>query len=133
MLPASSVIVFLSVSDRAVVSVKGSFKHLCVFCVFHFLDTDYISAEEELKVEQMLAFLTEESKQAAASTAVSTASLFFNDVSLFGPRRVYWKIYDKTPIAQLKSSLWSNNKPQDKLQKYHLDFISNNILPKDQD
>ncbi|KAL2091630.1 hypothetical protein ACEWY4_013893 [Coilia grayii] len=31
--------------------------------------TDYISAEEEQKVEQMLAFLTEESKQAAASTA----------------------------------------------------------------
>ncbi|XP_030632598.1 E3 ubiquitin-protein ligase RNF123 [Chanos chanos] len=31
--------------------------------------TDYISTEEEQKVEQMLAFLTEESKQAAASTA----------------------------------------------------------------
>nr|XP_055073617.1 E3 ubiquitin-protein ligase RNF123 [Misgurnus anguillicaudatus] len=31
--------------------------------------TDYISAEEKQKVEQMLAFLTEESKQAAASTA----------------------------------------------------------------
>uniref|UniRef100_A0AAR2JJN2 E3 ubiquitin-protein ligase RNF123 n=1 Tax=Pygocentrus nattereri TaxID=42514 RepID=A0AAR2JJN2_PYGNA len=31
--------------------------------------TDYISAEEEQKVEQMLAFLTEESKQAAATTA----------------------------------------------------------------
>ncbi|XP_057181519.1 E3 ubiquitin-protein ligase RNF123 [Triplophysa rosa] len=31
--------------------------------------TDYISAEEEQKVEQMLAFLMEESKQAAASTA----------------------------------------------------------------
>ncbi|XP_052395072.1 E3 ubiquitin-protein ligase RNF123 [Carassius gibelio] len=31
--------------------------------------TDYISAEEEQKVEQMLTFLTEESKQAAASTA----------------------------------------------------------------
>uniref|UniRef100_A0A4W4F8L0 E3 ubiquitin-protein ligase RNF123 n=1 Tax=Electrophorus electricus TaxID=8005 RepID=A0A4W4F8L0_ELEEL len=30
---------------------------------------DYISAEEEQKVEQMLAFLTEESKQAAATTA----------------------------------------------------------------
>lgn len=30
---------------------------------------DYISTEEEQKVEQMLAFLTEESKQAAASTA----------------------------------------------------------------
>ncbi|KAL1251007.1 hypothetical protein QQF64_018803, partial [Cirrhinus molitorella] len=36
--------------------------------------TDYISTEEEQKVEQMLTFLTEESKQAAASTAVSTAS-----------------------------------------------------------
>uniref|UniRef100_A0A8C1Q438 E3 ubiquitin-protein ligase RNF123 n=1 Tax=Cyprinus carpio TaxID=7962 RepID=A0A8C1Q438_CYPCA len=31
--------------------------------------TDYISTEEEQKVEQMLTFLTEESKQAAASTA----------------------------------------------------------------
>ncbi|XP_036387405.1 E3 ubiquitin-protein ligase RNF123 isoform X2 [Megalops cyprinoides] len=31
--------------------------------------TDYISAEEEQKVEQMLTFLTEESKQAAASAA----------------------------------------------------------------
>ncbi|XP_063071315.1 E3 ubiquitin-protein ligase RNF123 [Engraulis encrasicolus] len=31
--------------------------------------TDYISSEEEQKVERMLAFLTEESKQAAASTA----------------------------------------------------------------
>lgn len=31
--------------------------------------TDYISAEEEQKVEQMLGFLTEESKQAAATTA----------------------------------------------------------------
>ncbi|KAG7263568.1 hypothetical protein CRUP_001698 [Coryphaenoides rupestris] len=31
--------------------------------------TDYISEEEERKVERMLAFLTEESKQAAASTA----------------------------------------------------------------
>ncbi|CAL8400946.1 unnamed protein product [Arctogadus glacialis] len=31
--------------------------------------TDYISEEEERKVEGMLAFLTEESKQAAASTA----------------------------------------------------------------
>ncbi|XP_051550030.1 E3 ubiquitin-protein ligase RNF123-like [Myxocyprinus asiaticus] len=31
--------------------------------------TDYISAEEEQKVEQMLVFLTEDSKQAAASTA----------------------------------------------------------------
>lgn len=34
-------------------------------------DTDYISEEEERRVERMLAFLTEESKQAAASTAVS--------------------------------------------------------------
>nr|XP_023667118.1 E3 ubiquitin-protein ligase RNF123 [Paramormyrops kingsleyae] len=33
--------------------------------------TDYISVEEAQKVEHMLAFLTEESKQAAASTAVS--------------------------------------------------------------
>ncbi|CAK6981266.1 E3 ubiquitin-protein ligase RNF123 [Scomber scombrus] len=33
--------------------------------------TDYISEEEKQKVELMLAFLTEESKQAAASTAVS--------------------------------------------------------------
>ncbi|KAI4885110.1 hypothetical protein NFI96_008921 [Prochilodus magdalenae] len=32
-------------------------------------NTDYISAEEEQKVEQMLALLTEESKQAAATTA----------------------------------------------------------------
>nr|XP_033482483.1 E3 ubiquitin-protein ligase RNF123-like [Epinephelus lanceolatus] len=32
-------------------------------------DTDYISEEEKQKVELMLAFLTEESKQAAASTA----------------------------------------------------------------
>lgn len=43
-----------------------------MFIMCHFLDADYISAEEEQKVEQMLAFLTEESKQAAASTAVST-------------------------------------------------------------
>ncbi len=42
----------------------------CLFCV----DTDYISTEEEQKVEQMRTFLTEEFKQAAASTAVSTAS-----------------------------------------------------------
>nr|XP_020482117.2 E3 ubiquitin-protein ligase RNF123-like [Labrus bergylta] len=35
--------------------------------------TDYISEEEKQKVELMLAFLTEESKQAAASTAVSTS------------------------------------------------------------
>uniref|UniRef100_I3IUU1 RING-type E3 ubiquitin transferase n=1 Tax=Oreochromis niloticus TaxID=8128 RepID=I3IUU1_ORENI len=34
--------------------------------------TDYISEEEKHRVELMLAFLTEESKQAAASTAVST-------------------------------------------------------------
>ncbi|TWW61387.1 E3 ubiquitin-protein ligase RNF123 [Takifugu flavidus] len=34
-------------------------------------DTDYISEEEKKKVELMLAFLTEESKQAAASTALS--------------------------------------------------------------
>lgn len=34
-------------------------------------DTDYISEEEKQKVELMLTFLTEESKQAAASTAVS--------------------------------------------------------------
>ncbi|XP_005740962.1 E3 ubiquitin-protein ligase RNF123-like [Pundamilia nyererei] len=33
------------------------------------LDTDYISEEEKHRVELMLAFLTEESKQAAASTA----------------------------------------------------------------
>lgn len=37
-------------------------------------DTDYISEEEKQKVELMLAFLTEESKQAAASTAVSTTA-----------------------------------------------------------
>lgn len=36
-----------------------------------FSDTDYISEEEKHKVELMLAFLTEESKDAAASTAVS--------------------------------------------------------------
>ncbi|CAL8383276.1 unnamed protein product [Boreogadus saida] len=34
-----------------------------------YINTDYISEEEERKVEGMLAFLTEESKQAAASTA----------------------------------------------------------------
>ncbi|KAI5093390.1 E3 ubiquitin-protein ligase RNF123 isoform X2 [Silurus meridionalis] len=32
-------------------------------------DTDYITAEEAQKVEKMLTFLTEESKQAAATTA----------------------------------------------------------------
>uniref|UniRef100_A0AAR2IRE2 E3 ubiquitin-protein ligase RNF123 n=1 Tax=Pygocentrus nattereri TaxID=42514 RepID=A0AAR2IRE2_PYGNA len=37
--------------------------------------TDYISAEEEQKVEQMLAFLTEESKQAAATTPTSEDDL----------------------------------------------------------
>uniref|UniRef100_A0A4W4FAE1 RING-type E3 ubiquitin transferase n=1 Tax=Electrophorus electricus TaxID=8005 RepID=A0A4W4FAE1_ELEEL len=36
---------------------------------------DYISAEEEQKVEQMLAFLTEESKQAAATTPTSEDDL----------------------------------------------------------
>lgn len=44
-------------------------KRVCL-CVFY-LDTEYISDEERQKVELMLAFLTEESKQAAASTAVS--------------------------------------------------------------
>lgn len=44
---------------------------LNVRSVFVCADTDYISMEEEQKVEQMLTFLTEESKQAAASTAVS--------------------------------------------------------------
>ncbi|KAK1799696.1 hypothetical protein P4O66_006236 [Electrophorus voltai] len=39
-------------------------------------DADYISAEEEQKVEQMLALLTEESKQAAATTA---ANFFFSN------------------------------------------------------
>jgi len=43
-------------------------------CVFLPTDSDYISEEEKQKVEQMLAFLTEESKQAAASTAVSTSA-----------------------------------------------------------
>lgn len=43
-----------------------------VFVCFPPTDTDYISEEEKQKVELMLAFLTEESKQAAASTAVST-------------------------------------------------------------
>uniref|UniRef100_A0A671NZD9 B30.2/SPRY domain-containing protein n=1 Tax=Sinocyclocheilus anshuiensis TaxID=1608454 RepID=A0A671NZD9_9TELE len=37
--------------------------------------TDYISTEEEQKVEQMLTFLTEESKQAAASTPTSEDDL----------------------------------------------------------
>ncbi|KAK3512238.1 hypothetical protein QTP70_001088 [Hemibagrus guttatus] len=37
--------------------------------------TDYITAEEAQKVEKMLAFLTEESKQAAATTAVSSESI----------------------------------------------------------
>uniref|UniRef100_A0A667WXY5 E3 ubiquitin-protein ligase RNF123 n=1 Tax=Myripristis murdjan TaxID=586833 RepID=A0A667WXY5_9TELE len=37
--------------------------------------TDYISEEEERKVERMLAFLTEESKQAAASTPTSEEDL----------------------------------------------------------
>lgn len=45
---------------------------LTALCVFPPTDTDYISEEEKQKVELMLAFLTEESKQAAASTAVST-------------------------------------------------------------
>uniref|UniRef100_A0A8C6NNE0 RING-type E3 ubiquitin transferase n=1 Tax=Nothobranchius furzeri TaxID=105023 RepID=A0A8C6NNE0_NOTFU len=38
-------------------------------------DTDYISEEEKQKVEVMLAFLTEESKQAAASTPTSEEDL----------------------------------------------------------
>lgn len=53
-----------------------------MFFMFCILDADYISAEEEQKVEQMLAFLTEESKQAAASTAVSTVQLHFHFESL---------------------------------------------------
>uniref|UniRef100_A0A667X8W5 E3 ubiquitin-protein ligase RNF123 n=1 Tax=Myripristis murdjan TaxID=586833 RepID=A0A667X8W5_9TELE len=47
---------------------SGSTSSTCVR-VFCPTDTDYISEEEERKVERMLAFLTEESKQAAASTA----------------------------------------------------------------
>lgn len=42
--------------------------------VFSLTDTDYISQEEKQKVELMLTFLTEESKQAAASSAVSITS-----------------------------------------------------------
>uniref|UniRef100_A0A3B3UUM8 RING-type E3 ubiquitin transferase n=1 Tax=Poecilia latipinna TaxID=48699 RepID=A0A3B3UUM8_9TELE len=38
-------------------------------------DTDYISLEEKQKVEEMLEFLTEESKQAAASTPTSEEDL----------------------------------------------------------
>ncbi|KAJ3602867.1 hypothetical protein NHX12_030612, partial [Muraenolepis orangiensis] len=44
-------------------------------------DTDYISEEEERKVEGMLAFLTEESKQAAASTASGKDIVFLHLVS----------------------------------------------------
>lgn len=47
-------------------------RHQVCVCVYVLpTDTDYISEEEKQKVELMLAFLTEESKQAAASTAVS--------------------------------------------------------------
>ncbi|XP_073793682.1 E3 ubiquitin-protein ligase RNF123 isoform X3 [Danio rerio] len=60
--------------------------------------TDYISTEEEQKVEQMLTFLTEESKQAAASTASfqSTTTELGSDVQDFRPWYVINFITDQT-------------------------------------
>lgn len=58
----------LQMYDLSVLCAKSDICCVCLFCI----DTDYISTEEEQKVEQMLTLLTEESKQAAASTAVST-------------------------------------------------------------
>lgn len=57
----------------------------CVLTCTCFLptDTDYISEEEKQKVELMLAFLTEESKQAAASTAVSTNACVIEHQHIF--------------------------------------------------
>ena len=53
-------------------------------------DTDYISEEEKQKVEQMLAFLTEESKQAAASTAVSSPAGPTPPVAVLDTRELRW-------------------------------------------
>lgn len=61
--------------------IRGKLPHPPLLCchlsflyhqsLFFSADTDYISQEELAKVEQMLGHLSEESKQAAASTLVS--------------------------------------------------------------
>ncbi|KAM7401508.1 hypothetical protein PAMP_016817 [Pampus punctatissimus] len=58
----SFVVYFWSLSSNRI-SVVSSAAPQIIF------NTDYISEEEKQKVELMLTFLTEESKQAAASTA----------------------------------------------------------------